>query len=266
MKVIIRDDSQSASVWAARYIAARINEKAAREPGKPFVIGLCTGSTPIETYAELIRLVKAGEVSFKNVISFNMDEYVGLPESHPESYHSFMHKYLFDHIDEPAANIHILNGNAPDLAKECADYEKAIAAAGGFDFFLGGIGEDGHIAFNEPFSPLNSRPRVMTLTEDTRIVNSRFFDGDMNQVPKQALSVGVATVTDAKEVMILAFGPKKARAIRDAVEGPLSHYCTVSALQNHQNGFIVCDEAAVGELKLNSYKYFKAVEAAELRG
>ena len=132
MKVIIRDNASEASLWVARYIAKRINEKAARTD-EPFVIGLCTGSTPIETYAELIRMVRDGEVSFKNVISFNMDEYVGLPEDHPESYHSFMHRYLFDHIDEPAENIHILNGNAPDLEKEAADYEKAIEAAGGFD-------------------------------------------------------------------------------------------------------------------------------------
>lgn len=262
MKVIIREDSRSASVWAARYIAAKINEKAART-SEPFVIGLCTGSTPIETYAELIRMVKAGEVSFKNVISFNMDEYVGLPESHPESYHSFMHKYLFDRIDEPAENIHILNGNAEDLQKECDDYEKAIAAAGGFDFFLGGIGEDGHIAFNEPFSSLQSRTRVVTLTEDTLLVNSRFFDNDINKVPKQAMSVGVATVNSAKEVMILAFGPKKARAVAASIEGPMTHYCTVSSLQNHPAGWIVADDAAAGELKVNSYRYFKAVEKAE---
>lgn len=263
MKLIIRDNASQAAIWAAHYIADRINEKAARTD-EPFVIGLCTGSTPIETYNELVKLVKEGKVSFKNVISFNMDEYVGLPESHPESYHSFMHRNLFDKIDEPAQNIHILNGNAPDLKAECEAYEKAIQAAGGFDFFLGGIGEDGHIAFNEPFSPLTSRTRVVTLTEDTRIVNSRFFGGDMNLVPKQALTVGVATVTDAKEVMILAFGPKKARAVHDAVEGAYSHMCTVSALQNHQAGWIICDEAAVGELRLNSYKYFKAVEAAEI--
>lgn len=262
MKVIIKQNSAEGSLWAAHHIAAKINEKAART-SEPFILGLCTGSTPIETYAELARMVKAGEVSFKNVISFNMDEYVGLPEDHPESYHSFMHKNLFDFIDEPAENIHILNGNAPDLEAECAAYEAAIAATGGFDLFLGGIGEDGHIAFNEPFSPLTSRTRVVTLTEDTRIVNSRFFGGDMNLVPKQALSVGVATVTDSKEVVILAFGPKKARAIKDAVEGPYSHMCTVSALQNHQNGVIVADEASVGELKVNSYKYFKAVEAVE---
>ena len=182
MQVIIRNTMVEASVWAARYIADKINAKAA-VTDKPFVIGLCTGSTPIETYAELIRLVKAGKVSFKNVVSFNMDEYVGLPVEHPESYHSFMHKYLFDHIDEPAANIHILDGNAPDLAAECAAYEKAIEAAGGFDLFLGGVGEDGHIAFNEPFSSLQSRTRVITLTRETREVNSRFFDGDLEKVP-----------------------------------------------------------------------------------
>lgn len=264
MRVIIRDDAQTASVWAAHYIADRIREKAARTDD-PFVIGLCTGSTPIGTYAELIRMVNAGELSFKNVISFNMDEYVGLPESHPESYHSFMHQYLFDSIDEPAENIHILNGNAPDLDAECEAYEKAIAAAGGFDLFLGGVGEDGHIAFNEPFSSLNSRTRVVTLTEDTRVVNSRFFDNDPSKVPAQALSVGVATVTDSMEVVILGFGPKKARALKDAIEGPCSHVCTVSALQMHPCGTIVCDEAAAGELKVNSYKYFKAVEAAEAR-
>ena len=236
MKIIIRNNSKEGSLWAAHYIARRIKEKAA-VTDKPFVIGLCTGSTPIETYAELIRMVKAGELSFKNVISFNMDEYVGLPESHPESYHSFMHHNLFDHIDEPAEN--------------------------GFDLFLGGVGEDGHIAFNEPFSSLQSRTRVVTLTQDTREVNARFFDGDPSQVPAQALTVGVATVLSAKEVVILAFGSKKARALQAAIEGPMSHYCTLSGLQNHPAGTIVCDESSIGEVKVNSYRYFKAVEAAE---
>lgn len=262
MKVVIRNNAAEGSLWAARYIAAKINAKAALTD-EPFVLGLCTGSTPIETYAELIRMVAAGEVSFKNVISFNMDEYVGLPESHPESYHSFMHRYLFDHIDEPERNIHILNGNAPDPEAECAAYEEAIAAAGGFDLFLGGVGEDGHIAFNEPFSSLSSRTRVVTLTQDTREVNSRFFGGDFNQVPRQALTVGVATVLSSREVVILAFGSKKARALKDAIEGPMSHYCTLSGLQSHPAGTIVCDELSVGELKVNSYRYFKAVEEAE---
>jgi len=262
MKVIIRDDKRTASVWAAHYIVEKINEKAARTD-EPFVIGLCTGSTPIETYEELIKLHKEGKVSFKNVISFNMDEYVGLPKSHPESYWSFMHKYLFDHTDQLPENIHIPDGNAADLTAECAQYEEAIVKAGGIDLFLGGIGEDGHIAFNEPFSSFASRTRVMTLTEETRIVNSRFFDNDPEKVPAQAISVGVATVNSAKEVVILAFSGKKARALRDAIEGPCSHMCTVSSLQLHPAGTIVCDEAAAGELKLNSYKYFKAVEKAQ---
>ena len=262
MKIVIRNNSSEGSLWAAHYIARKINEKAART-SEPFVLGLCTGSTPIETYAELIRMVKAGEVSFKNVISFNMDEYVGLPKSHPESYHSFMHKNLFDHIDEPAENIHILNGNAADPVAECAAYEKAIVDAGGFDLFLGGVGEDGHIAFNEPFSSLKSRTRVVTLTYDTRVVNARFFDGDYTKVPAQALTVGVATVLSSKEVVILAFGHKKARALKDAIEGPISHYCTLSGLQDHPAGTIVCDELSVSELKVSSYRYFKAVEEAE---
>ena len=189
-----------------------------------------------------------------------MDEYVGLPVEHPESYHSFMFKYLFDHIDEPKENIHILDGNAPDLAAECANYEKAIVAAGGFDLFLGGVGEDGHIAFNEPFSSLVSRTRVIDLTPQTREVNSRFFDNDPAKVPAQAMSVGVATVMGAKEVLILAFGSKKAHAIKDSVEGPVTHYCTLSCLQMHPCSIIACDDAAAGELRVNSYRYFKATE------
>ena len=264
MKVIIRDNAKDAALWVAHRIAGAINAKAAVS-SKPFVLGLPTGSTPLDVYAELVRMNKAGEVSFKNVITFNMDEYVGLPVEHPESYHSFMYNNLFNHIDIEPGNVHILNGNAPDLDAECAAYEKAIEAAGGFDIFLGGIGEDGHIAFNEPFSPLQSRTRVVTLTDDTIRVNSRFFGGDINLVPKQAMSVGVATVLSAKEVVIMAFGPKKARAIGEAIEGPITHKNTVSALQNHPDGIVVMDEDAAGELKLSSYKYFKAVEAAEMR-
>ena len=260
MRVVIQEDYQKMCQWAANYIAEKIK---AHKEERPFVLGLPTGSSPLGVYAELIRKNKAGEISFKNVISFNMDEYVGLPVEHPESYHSFMFTNLFNHIDEPLENIHILNGNAPDLAAECAAYEEAIVKAGGIDLFMGGIGEDGHIAFNEPFSPLESRTRVVTLTQDTREVNSRFFGGDPEAVPAQALSVGVGTVMDSKEVMILAYGSKKARALASAIEGPMSHYNTVSALQKHPAGIIVCDEAAIGEVKVNSYRYFKAVEAAE---
>ena len=264
MRVIIKDSKKEASIWAAHHIADAIKAKA-ELTDDPFVLGLPTGSTPLDTYAELVRMCEAGEVSFKNVITFNMDEYVGIPEKHPESYHSFMYKNLFDKIDIPAGNIHILNGNAPNLDKECADYENAILAAGGIDLFLGGVGEDGHLAFNEPFSSINSRTRVVTLTQDTIEVNSRFFGGDTSQVPKQAMSVGVATVCDAAEVLILAFGSKKARVVAQAVEGSVSHYVTLSALQLHENGIVVLDEPAAGELKVNSYKYFKAVEEAENR-
>ena len=262
MKVIIRETAKEGGLWAAQYIASKIREKAARTD-RPFVLGLPTGSTPLDTYAELIRMVREGELSFRNVITFNMDEYALLPAEHPESYHSFMFRNLFDHIDIPRDHIHILDGNAPDPDAECAAYEQAIEAAGGIDLFLGGIGEDGHIAFNEPFSPLESRTRVVTLTRDTREVNSRFFGGDPEAVPARAMSVGVATVLSAREVLILAFGPRKARALAGAIEGPMSHCNTVSALQTHPAGIIVCDESAIGEVKVNSYRYFKAVEAAE---
>ena len=262
MQLIIRENAAEGGLWAARHIAARIKEKGAQTQ-EPFILGLPTGSTPLATYAELVRMVRAGELSFRNVVTFNMDEYVGLPENHPESYHSFMHKNFFDHIDIPKENIHILDGNAADPEAECAAYERAIEQAGGIDLFMGGIGEDGHIAFNEPFSPLSSRTRVVTLTRDTREVNSRFFGGDPEAVPARAMSVGVATVMDSREVMILAFGSRKARALAGAVEGPLSSSNTVSAIQNHPRGIIVCDDAAAGELKVSTYRYFKAVEAAE---
>ena len=263
MRLIIEDSYQKGSEWAARYIAGKIKAKAA-VTDRPFVLGLPTGSTPEGTYAELVRMNKAGEISFKNVITFNMDEYVGLPESHPESYHSFMARHFFDHVDVPKENINILNGNAPDLEAECASYEERIKAAGGIDLFMGGVGEDGHLAFNEPFSSLVSRTRIKTLTYDTRVVNSRFFGNDIDQVPKLALTVGVGTVLSAKEVLILAFGHKKAHALRQAIEGSSSHTCTLSALQAHQHGIIVCDELAVGELKVDTYRYFKDIEKDNL--
>ncbi len=263
MRLIIENNAQQVAKWAADYIIRAINRKAATTD-KPFVLGLPTGSTPLETYAELIRRHKAGEVSFRNVITFNMDEYVGLAEEHPESYHSFMWNNFFSHVDVERANVHILNGNAPDLEAECAAYEAAIVAAGGIDLFMGGIGEDGHIAFNEPFSSLASRTRQKTLTEDTIRVNARFFDNDVNQVPKTALTVGVGTICDAREVLILATGPKKARAVQMGVEGGVSHVWTISALQLHPKGILVCDEAACGELKVSTYRYFKDIEKDNL--
>ena len=263
MRLIIEQNAQNGSVWAARYIVSRIKAKAA-VTDKPFVLGLPTGGTPVGTYQELIRMYQAGEVSFRNVITFNMDEYVGLPEEHPESYHSFMPRNFFDHVDVPKEHINILNGNAEDLAAECAAYEAKIVAAGGIDLFMGGVGEDGHLAFNEPFSSLVSRTRVKSLTYDTILVNSRFFDGDISKVPTTALTVGVGTVCSAKQVMVLALGHKKARAVQQCVEGAVSHAWTITALQMHPKGILVCDEPAVGELKVNTYRYFKDIEKGNL--
>lgn len=263
MRVIIEQDYNHLSQWAAAYVISRIN--AARPTAeKPFVLGLPTGSSPIGMYAELSKACQEGRVSFKHVITFNMDEYVGLPEEHPESYHSFMHRNLFDNIDCPKENIHILNGNAKDLAAECAAYEEAIREVGGIDLFLGGIGPDGHIAFNEPFSSLTSRTRMKTLTTDTIIANSRFFDNDVNKVPKHALTVGVGTVMDAREVMILVNGHNKARALQAAVEGPVTQAWTISALQQHPHAIIVTDESACDELKVGTYRYFKDIEKENL--
>ena len=261
MRVIIQPNYGAVSEWAAAYIVRAIKEHGAKEK-RPFVLGLPTGSTPLGTYEELIRHYKAGRVSFAGVVTFNMDEYVGLPKDHPESYYSFMWNNFFSHIDIKPANVNILDGNAPDLEKECAGYEARIAAAGGIDLFMGGIGPDGHLAFNEPFSSLTSRTRVKSLTKDTIIANSRFFGDDVNLVPKTALTVGVGTVMSARQVMVLAAGHNKARALAEGIEGAYSHVCTVSALQAHPAGIIVCDEDATGELKVNTYKYFKDIEAA----
>ena len=263
MRIIIQESYGKMSQWAAAYIAKRINAfKPTKE--RPFVLGLPTGSTPIGTYKELIHLYKTGKVSFKNVVTFNMDEYVGIPENHLERYHSFMWNNFFCHIDIPKENIHILNGNAKDLEEECRNYEKQIADFGGIELFMGGIGPDGHIAFNEPGSSLSSRTRVKSLTTDTIIANSRFFDNDINLVPKTALTVGVGTVMDAREVLILANGHNKARALAHAVEGCVTHMWTISVLQLHPKGIIVCDDAATVELKVGTVNYYKDIEKGNL--
>lgn len=258
MRVIIKEDSIGVGAWAAKHIASGIRQAA--EEQRSFVLGLATGSTPLQTYGELVRMHKEEGLSFAHVTTFNMDEYVGLPEDHSESYHTFMWKNLFSHIDINPQNVHIPNGNAEDLLQECADYERKILDAGGIDLFLGGIGVDGHIAFNEPFSSLSSRTRLINLTVETRIVNSRFFGGDVNAVPKQAVTVGVATVCDAKQVVILATGYAKADAIKQTIEGEVSHVCTASALQLHADSIIVCDEQACEQLRVGTYRYFKEIE------
>ena len=260
MRLIIENDYDSLSQWAAEHVINRINE-AQPSSSHPFVLGLPTGSTPLGIYERLVKACAAGQISFRHVITFNMDEYVGLPENHPQSYHAFMHQHLFDHIDCPSENIHILNGNAQDLQAECDAYEHAIREVGGIDLFIGGLGVDGHIAFNEPGSSLLSRTRVMTLNEDTRIVNSRFFNDNPTQTPHQALTVGVATITDAREVLILCNGHHKARALQATVEGPVTQMCPASALQLHPRTIIVCDEQAVDELKVSTYRYFRSLQS-----
>ncbi len=263
MRVIIQPDYDQVSKWVAHYVVKKINDFKPTAK-KPFVLGLPTGSSPVGTYKELVKLYKKGKVSFKNVVTFNMDEYVGIPEDHPESYHSFMWNNLFKHIDIPKKNVNILNGNAKDLQKECDNYEKKIKRYGGIKLFLGGIGPDGHIAFNEPGSSLSSRTRIKTLTTDTIIANSRFFDNDVNKVPKTALTVGVGTVLDSEEVLIIITGHNKARALAKVVEDGVNHMWTVSALQLHPKGIIVCDDAATYELKVGTVQYFKDIEAPNL--
>lgn len=257
MRLIINDSPAEVARWAAEHIVERIN---GHRGARPFVLGLPTGSTPLATYSELIRLHKVGKVSFRNVVTFNMDEYVGLPANHPQSYHSFMRDNFFSHVDVRRENVNILDGMAPDPERECAEYEARIEKAGGIDLFMGGVGNDGHIAFNEPFSSLASRTRIKTLTEDTIAANARFFGGDVSQVPRTALTVGVATILGSREVMILATGLSKARAVQQGVEGAYSHVWTITGLQVHPRGLLVVDDAAATELKVSTYCYFKDIE------
>uniref|UniRef100_A0A3P9C083 Glucosamine-6-phosphate deaminase 1 n=1 Tax=Maylandia zebra TaxID=106582 RepID=A0A3P9C083_9CICH len=251
MKLIILNDYDQASEWAAKYIRNKILQFSPG-PNKYFTLGLPTGSTPLGCYKKLIEYYKNGDLSFQYVKTFNMDEYVGLPRDHPESYHSFMWNNFFKHIDIKAENTHILDGNAADLQAECDSFEKKITAAGGFS-----IGPDGHIAFNEPGSSLVSRTRVKTLAKDTIMANARFFDGDLSKVPTMALTVGVGTVMDAKEVMILITGAHKAFALYKAIEEGVNHMWTVSAFQQHPQTIFVCDEDATLELRVKTVKYFK---------
>jgi glucosamine-6-phosphate deaminase len=259
MRILIYEEVSKLNSWLANHVIEKIN-KANPTPEKPFVLGLPTGSSPKGVYEELAKLHKKGKVSFKNVVTFNMDEYVGIPEDHPQSYHYYMRKTLFDHIDIPEENINILDGNADDLQKECDLFEEKIKAVNGIDLFLGGIGPDGHIAFNEPGSSLSSRTRVKTLTYDTILANSRFFDNDIKKVPKTALTVGVGTVMDAQELIIIITGYTKARALQKVVEEGVNHMWTVSMLQLHQHGMICCDDDSTMELKVGTVKYFKDIE------
>lgn len=262
MRLTIRQDANAVGEYIGQYIAQRINAFSPT-PEKPFVLGLPTGSSPIPTYRVLIRLVQEGKLSFQNVVTFNMDEYVGLPQEHPESYHSFMFRELFSQIDIPPTNVHILDGNAPDLVAECNKYEDSIKSYGGIDLFLGGIGEDGHIAFNEPGSSLASRTRIKTLAYDTILANARFFNNDVSAVPHMTLTVGVQTILDSREVVIVVTGQRKALALSKAIEEGVNHLWTLSAIQTHPWALIVADEDATLELRVKTVKYFKSIEKAQ---
>lgn len=259
MRVIIKKDADVVSQWAANYVVYSI-KKFRPSPDRPFVLGLPTGSTPLGMYRELIRLYQERKVSFENVVTFNMDEYVGLEPTDPQSYHYFMQENFFKHVNIKPQNIHMLNGLTKDYEQECRNYEKAIRQVGGVHLFIGGVGSDGHIAFNEPFSSLKSRTRVKTLTEETIKANSRFFGHDISKVPTTALTVGVATIMDAAEVMILATGAGKAEALKHGIEGGLTHVWTISALQMHPHGIIVCDKDAASALEEQTVNYFLDIE------
>ncbi|MGL4391990.1 MAG: glucosamine-6-phosphate deaminase [Fusobacteriaceae bacterium] len=258
MRLIITENNHIGE-WAATYVAKRILDFNPTQD-KPFVLGLPTGSTPLGMYKKLIEFYKDGVLSFENVVTFNMDEYVGLEETHPESYHCFMHKNFFDHVNIKKENINILDGMAKDIKLEALEYEKKIQKYGKIHLFIGGVGPDGHLAFNEPGSSLASRTRDKELTTDTIIANSRFFGGDISKVPKLALTVGVGTVLDSEEVLILVNGHHKARALYHAIEEGVNHMWTISALQLHPKGIVVADEDSTAEIKVGTYRYFKDIE------
>ncbi|KAL5338974.1 putative glucosamine-6-phosphate isomerase [Aspergillus crustosus] len=264
MRLIIRPQPEDAAQYIADYIIHRITTFAPA-PSRPFTLGLPTGSSPLPIYKALVAAHKQGKISFKDVVTFNIDEYVGLPRDHPQSYHSFMWTNFFSQVDVEPGNVNILDGNAQDLEGECARFEQKIKDLGGIELFLGGVGRDGHIAFNEPDSSLASRTRVKTLASETIQANARFFGGDVQLVPKMALTVGVQTIMDAREVVVIATGSDKAGAVRDGVEGDVSQMCTLSALQLHPYAMVVVDENATVELKVKTVKYFTGVKKTMLQ-
>lgn len=236
---------------ASEYLADRIIKKIrtfAPTPSKPFILGLPTGSSPEGVYARLIMAYKRGDVSFKNVVTFNMDEYIGLEPSHKQSYHYFMFDKFFNHVDIPKENIHILNGLAPDLESECRIYEEKIKSYGRIHFFIGGLGPEGHIAFNEAGSHRDSVTRKVILAKSTIRANARFFDNDPDKVPKYALSVGISTVLDnSDEVAIIVLGANKRFALDKTLNGigNDSNYPS-TYLQGADNVLVVCDNDAAG--------------------
>ena len=242
MEIIIQPTAEAATSVAARLIARLLREK----PNA--VLGLATGSTPLLLYRELIAM----KLDWRKVTTFNLDEYVGLSATHPQSYHSFMWENLFRHTNIAKKNVHIPDGMTKDIPKSCATYEKQIRAAGGIDLQVLGIGTDGHIGFNEPSSSLASRTRIKTLTQQTRKDNARFF-GSEAEVPHHCITMGIGTIMEARQNLLLAFGPKKARAIAEAVEGPITAMNPASVLQLHPVTKVCLDQTAAARLKRADY-------------
>jgi len=242
MEIIIQPSAEAAAKLAARLVAALIRQKPAA------VLGLATGSTPLRLYRELISL----KLDWQKLATFNLDEYVGILPEHPQSYHSYMRENLFRHVNLRTNNTHLPDGMASDIPAFCERYERKIAAAGGIDLQLLGIGTDGHIGFNEQTSSLASRTRIKTLTPRTRRDNARFF-GRHEQVPHHVITMGIGTILEARHCLLLAFGKPKARAIAAAVEGPITSMSPASALQQHVRTTVVLDEDAASKLKLKSY-------------
>ncbi len=246
MEIIVQPDSETASRIASRIISRLIREK--RSP----VLGLATGNTPLQVYKELIRMHREEGLSFAGVTTFNLDEYVGLSPDHPSSFHEFMARNLFDHIDVPRGSIHIPDGQAKDIPGFCRRYEEDIRSSGGIDLQVLGIGTDGHIGFNEPSSSLASRTRIKTLTAQTREDNASSFGGEAN-VPYHCITMGVGTILDSRMCLLLAFGDKKARAVAAACEGPVTAMVPASALQMHPRAVVILDREAASGLERADY-------------
>jgi glucosamine-6-phosphate deaminase len=246
MEVIITRNAEEMASLAADMIERQLLSK----PNS--VLGLATGSTPVGTYNELIRRHKEKGLDFSQVVTFNLDEYLGLPPMHPQSYRYFMDEHLFKHVNIPPGNIHVPYGHADSVLDFCAWYEDQIKRAGGIDLQILGIGSDGHIAFNEPGSSLGSRTRLKTLTEQTIQDNARFFKS-MDEVPLFAITMGVGTILEARKIIMLANGEKKAEIIAEAIEGPITSQVSASALQLHRDAIVIVDKPAGAKLKRADY-------------
>ncbi len=246
MKIQVYQELDQLNAAAAELFISTLQEK------RDAVLGLATGGTPIEIYSKLREAHKRGEVSFEQAMSFNLDEYVGLPDEHPESYRSYMNAHLFNHINLPADRANIPNGNAADAEAECERYERAIAQAGQIDLQLLGLGHNGHIGFNEPAQELNSRTHVVTLKQETREANARFFDS-IDQVPKHAITMGIGSIMKSRRILLVVKGADKASIVKQALEGPISTQCPASLLQAHANLVVLLDTGAASQLSQDVY-------------